>query len=619
MALDLIQGFLDGIRPIPRLSVSEWADNHRRLSSMASAEHGPWRTNRTPFLKEIMDKLSATDPTQEVVVMKGAQLGLTEAGNNWVGYIIHITPAPTLMVMPTDETIKRNSKIRLDPMIEASPVLRERIAPARSRDSGNTLTQKEFAGGVLVLTGANAAAGLRSMPVRFLYLDEVDGYPIDLEGEGSPIDLATARTRTFANRKIYKISTPTIDGISVIQKEFLTTDQRYFFVPCPHCGSMQHLLWEQMKWEKGKPETAKYECVHCNELIEERFKNVMLPEGQWKPTVEANITMKKVGYHLNSLYSPFGWYSWADAAKEFEDAENDSNKMKTFVNTVLGLTWKEKGDAPEWQELYNKRETYTLNRPHDDVCFLTCGVDVQGDRLELEIVGWYHGKRSYSIDFRVLDGDTAKEEVWNKLRAILDETFYTTDNRPLKIAVMCVDSGFNTSHVYRFCMTQDSGRVIPIKGQDRGAIMVSAPRPVVTTQNGKPIGRIKVWQVTVGMIKSELYGWLKMNKNEDGTIPAGYCHFPQYDQFHFKSLTAEKVQIVKDRKGFDKYEWVKEFKRNERLDCRVYARAAAFIYGIDRMREEDYDELRYQWIEEKEQKEEQPRENGFLRGRSKWL
>jgi phage terminase large subunit GpA-like protein len=267
-------------------------------------------------------------------------------------------------------------------------------------------------------------------------------------------------------------------------------------------------------------------------------------------------------------------------------------------------------------DLYNKRETYDLNKPHEDVCFLTAGVDVQADRLELEIVGWGVGKRSWSVDYRVLDGDTSKDEVWKKLAAIINETWHTVDGRLLQLSMMCVDSGYNTSHVYAFCVKQDSSRVIPIKGHDKAAVMVSAPRPVVINQEGKPIGQIKVWQVASSMIKSEVYGWLKMQKNEDGSTPTGYCHFPQYDQFHFKSLTAEKVQVVKDRKGFDKHEWVKEFKRNERLDCRVYARAAAFVFGMDRMRDEDYETLRVGVSKEEKQA---PPENYLLKGRKSWL
>lgn len=213
---EIIKGFIDGLRPEPRLSVSQWADKCRVLSTISTAEPGVWRTSRTPYLREIMDKLGVSDAVQEVIVMKGAQVGLTEAGNNWIGYTIEVSPCPFLAVQPTKDMAERNSKIRIQPMIEAAPTLAAKIKPARSRDSGNTILKKEFPGGILVMTGANSASGLRSMPARNVFLDEVDAYPLDLDGEGSPIDLAKARTRTFPKKKIFIISTPTIEGQSII-------------------------------------------------------------------------------------------------------------------------------------------------------------------------------------------------------------------------------------------------------------------------------------------------------------------------------------------------------------------------------------------------------------------
>lgn len=600
--LELVKGFFDGLKPIQRMSVSEWSDSYRFLSPNASAEPGLFRTARTPYLKEIQDKLSSNDITQEVVVMKGAQLGFTEAGNNWVGYIIDISPAPTLMVMPTDDTVKRNSKIRIDPMIEATPRLREKISPSRSRDSGNTTKQKDFPGGVLVLTGANSAVGLRSMPVRFLFLDEVDGYPLDLEGEGSPIDLARARTRTFPRKKIFIVSTPTIEGQSVIEKEFSITDQRKYFVPCPHCGGVQELVWSNLVWEKGNPDSARYQCEHCGELIEERHKTMMLANGSWMATMPQNESSKKVGYHINSLYSPFGWYSWADAARDYEDAENDENKLRTFTNTVLGETWKEKGDAPDWENIYNRRETYATNTIPLEVGFLTAGVDVQKDRLELEIVGWCRGKRTYSIDYRVILGDTEKPEVWNQLAQVVNETWVREDRITMPLRLMAIDTGYNTQFVYEFCRKFDPTRVMPVKGQDSQAIMIAAPRTIDTSWQGKRTGTIKLWNIGVSLIKSETYGYLRLNKAEDGTIPSGYCHFPQYAPEFFKGITGEQLEFKLVR-GFKKYQWVKKYERNEPLDCRVYARAAAAVVGIDRFEEKHWGllEASYGKVERKEQ------------------
>ena len=252
-ALDLLRAWRDGRTPDPELTVSRWADSHRLLSPRGANEAGRWRTSRTPYLREIMDALSPMHPAQRIVVMKGAQIGATEAGNNWIGYIIHHAPGPMLAVQPTVELAKRFSQQRVDPLIEESPVLREKVAPARSRDSGNTVLSKEFPGGILVMTGANSAVGLRSMPVRYLFLDEVDAYPPSADEEGEPVALAEARTRTFSwRRKVFLVSTPTVKGLSRIEREFEASDQRRFFLPCPLCGAAQWLKFERLKWGEGQ-------------------------------------------------------------------------------------------------------------------------------------------------------------------------------------------------------------------------------------------------------------------------------------------------------------------------------------------------------------------------------
>jgi phage terminase large subunit GpA-like protein len=600
MFADYIKGFLDGLRPVKRLTVSEWADSFRMLPSVGAAEPGPYRTDRTPYMREIMDCLSETSDVREVVFMKAAQIGATEAANNWIGYIIDIAPAPSMMVMPTDDTVKRNSRIRIDPMIQETPTLRERIKPARSRDSGNTVFSKDFPGGVLVMTGANSAVALRSMPVKNLILDEVDGYPLDLDGEGSPVELARARTRTFARRKILLISTPTVEGQSVIEAEFQTTDQRYYQVPCPHCGVMQALEFEQLVTETGKtvydyqgspPTAVYYKCTHCSELIEERMKMHMLPQGQWVSFVPENYSQHRRGYHLNSLYSPLGFYSWLELSMDYLKAKTSNDTLKTFFNTVLGKTWAEPGESPPWENLYNRRENYALNAPPAEVAFITAGVDVQKDRLELEIVGWCKGKRSYSIDYRVLLGDTAQLDVWEQLAAVVSETWERADGVLVPLSVMAIDAGYNTSHVYTFCRRFDATKVIPTKGQEALGVVVSPPRQVDTSRSGKKVGGVKVWGVGVSVVKSEIYGWLRQEIAEDGTPPPGYCHFPQYDQHFFKGLTAEelKFRIVR---GFRKYEWVKKYERNEPLDCRVYARAAASVVGMDRFQDHHWDTMR---------------------------
>lgn len=577
-----ITKFFQGLRPLDRITVSQWADKYRFLSPVSSAESGQYRTSRTPYLRDIMDCLSVHDSHRKIVFVKAAQIGGTEGASNFVGYAMHIAPAPTMFVQPTDKMVERLSKGRIDPLIENCPELKQRVAPAKSRDSNNTITQKNFPGGLLLMVGANSAAGLRSVPIRNLILDEVDAYPQDLDGEGSPIDLAIARTRTFPNHKIFMLSTPTIEGLSAIEREFLETDQNYYHVPCPHCGVMQPLVFANLKWEEGKPQTAKYKCNHCGELIAERHKITMLANGQWVPAKPENVNHDVIGFHLNSLYSPYGWHSWEQIARDFIAAKENPSKLKVFVNTTLGQTWAEKGEAPPYKNLYNRREQYKTNHVPADVCFLTAGVDVQRDRLELEIVGWCADKRSYSIDYRVIEGDTAGTAVWDDLAAVVGERWPRKDGMEFPIRMMAVDTGYNTTHVHTFCRRFVGDRVIPIKGQDHLGIAFSPPKQVDITKAGKKVGKMRQWNIGVSFLKTELYAHLRLEKDENGIPPPNYCHFPEYDEHYFRGLTAEE-QVVKVVRGYRKLQWVKRYERNEPLDCRVYARAAAAILGLDRL------------------------------------
>ena len=268
-------------------------------------------------------------------------------------------------------------------------------------------------GGILVMTGANSAVGLRSMAARYLFLDEVDAYPGDVDGEGDPIKLALARTRTFARRKVFMVSTPKITGTSRIEAAYEESDQRQYWVPCPACRQYQVLQFPQIRWPKGEPERTVYICEHCEAAIENHQKHWMLPRGQWRAAAPGRG--KAAGFHLSSLYSPVGWFSWADAAKMFSDAQKNPALLQVCVNTVFGETWAQQGDAPEWRRLYDRREEYRIGTVPAGGLFLTAGVDIQKDRIELEVVAWGRGKESWSVDYQVLEGKTAEAPVWAKL------------------------------------------------------------------------------------------------------------------------------------------------------------------------------------------------------------
>lgn len=594
--------FWEGMRPDPLLTVSQWADRYRILSQKASAEPGRWDTERTPYLREIMDVLSPMSTVEEVHFMKGAQVGGTECGNNWIGYVIDWAPGPMMGVQPTVDLAKRNSKQRIQPLIEECPRLSEKVKASKSRDSGNTILEKDFPGGRLVLTGANSAVGLRSMPARYLFLDEVDGYPGDVDGEGEPTALAKARTRTFKrNKKIFNCSTPTFAGRSRIESGYDNSDRRKYHVPCPHCAHTQHLKWSQLHYEifknavgKDEPRDVHYVCESCSGRIEEYHKTWMLKNGRWVAEFPGVRGGKVAGFHLNSMYSPLGWFSWADAVQQWLDAQGKPEELRGFINTVLGETWKDKGDAPEWQRLYERREEYQQGTlPSTEIYYLTAGVDVQAKRIEYEVVGWGKDKQSWSVEYGIIEGDTSTEAPWNELAPLLQRTWTHTKGYTLPLRFMAVDSGFNTQVVYNWVRKQPLTQVMAVKGMPDGALLLSQPSSVDVRQDGRKIKRgLRLWPVGVGVAKTELYGWLKLDAPLDGQpFLAGYCHFPQYGDEYFKQLTAEQL-VVRIVKGQRRYTWEKTRDRNEALDCRVYARAAAARGGLDRNTDEQWEDLR---------------------------
>ena len=599
-AQEIERAWREGLTPDPLLTVSEWSDRHRMLSSKASAEPGRWRTSRTPYLKAIMDCLSPTSPVERVVFMKAAQLGATEMGSNWIGYVIHHAPGPMMAVWPTVEMAKRNSKQRIDPLIEESSALAGLIATARSRDSGNTILAKEFRGGVLVMTGANSAVGLRSMPVRYLFLDEVDGYPLDVEGEGNAISLAEARTRTFARRKIFIVSTPTISGASAIEREYEASDQRRYFVPCPHGNHRQWLRFEQLRWDKGLPATAAYICEACDTAIAEHHKTWMLEHGEWRAMADG----KTAGFHLSSLYSPVGWRAWREIAAAWEAAVSKESgsaaAIKTFKNTELGETWVEEGEAPDWQRLAERREDYSVGTVPLGGLLLVGAADVQKDRIEASVWAFGRGKESWLIEHRVLLGDTARDNVWKRLAEMLTESWTHASGAALPLARFALDTGFATQEAYTFVRACRDPRVMAVKGVARGAALIGTPTAIDVSQGGKKLRRgIKVFSVAGGIAKLEFYNNLRKSADvgEDGltpVFPAGFVHLPKIDAEFIQQLCAEQLITRRDRNGFPVREWQKMRERNEALDCYVYARAAASAAGLDRCEERHWRELERQ-------------------------
>lgn len=594
--MNIGQSLLNGLKPIPITLVSDWANANRYLTSESAAEPGRYSTSRTPYIVEIIDFLSANSPGTTVDIMKGHQLGLTEAALCLLGYYIDVSPCPTMYLLPTLDNAKDFADTRFTTMVNASPALSLKIRPARERDSGNTKLMKTFSGGFTKFPGANSAASLASKAIRVLIEDETDRYPSDADGEGQPHKIAEKRQSTFGlKKKTMRISTPGNEHTSVIEPEYLKGDQRKYHVPCPHCGSYQELKFEQLAFDENDlSKGVFYQCIEseCKAQIEERYKTKMLASGKWVPSCPEKQSVFRRSYHINSLYSPIGWLSWSEIVREYLDSKDDPAKFKVFVNTILGETWKETGEVPEWENVYHRSGEVEPNKISNDIYFITCGVDTQGDRLEAHFIGWGKNKIKQSIDYRVFLGSPGTDRPWNELAKTLDERWVRPDGVEIPVKLMAIDTGgHHSSEVYAFCRKYDSTRVIPVKGSNNfNALTVTSPKPVDTTKSGKKIGKMKVWVVGVSSVKSEIYNWLKLSKTTD-VVPPGYFFIPKYPETFFRGITAEQLQTKTDKKGFRVYEWVKKYRENEPLDTTVYARAAAAVIGIDRMNDFHFDEV----------------------------
>lgn len=518
-----------------------------------------------------MDALSDSE-IHTVVMQKSAQVGFTEVLLNILGYYMSQDPSPILWVNPTLEMSEVASKTRLAPMLRDTPILRGLVSDTKAKDSSNTLLSKVYPGGILALAGANSPAGLASRPIRIVLCDEVDRFPASAGPEGDPVNLAIKRSATFQNRKIILGSTPTIKGISRIEAAYLQSDQRRYYVPCPDCGEMQHLVWANLNWQPNAPESAVYACRQCGSAINEKHKARMLARGEWRADA---VAPGIAGFHINELYSP--WRRWSDVVKDFLSAKASPETLKTWINTSLGECWEEQSEKSDPTTLLSRRENYTAAHLPARVLYLTAGVDAQDDRLECEVVGWRQDGRdsppeSWGIEYLVLRGDPARMDVWNQLDTILKRDYRTEDNRTLRISAACVDSGgHHTAQVYAFAEARKGRHIYAIKG-------MPGARPIWSHKAGKSIKyKAQVWHVGSDTAKDAWYS--RLRTKEDGP---GYCHFPlEYSEHFFEMLTAEQVR-TKYSKGRPIREWfLPAGKRNEALDIRVYALAGLLARPVN--------------------------------------
>lgn len=589
------QAWRTGLALDPIVQVSEWADDNRQLSRKVAAEAGEWRTSRTPYLREPMDCLSVTSPVQDVVFVAGTQVGKSETGMNWLGYSIDRVPSPFLVVLPTLTLAKRWSRQRLAEMVDSTPVIKAKAAEKRSRDSANTILEKEFDGGsMVVVTGANSAVGLRSMPARNIHFDEVDAYPGDVDGEGDPIGLAANRQDTFGARaKRLYTSTPTEKDASEIEFRYLQSDRRRYYVACPHCGTEQPLVWadtdgrRRLHWVNDDPDTVTYICADpdCGCLIEERHKPELLATGRW--IAESPGPNKAAGFLINSLYSP--WVRWPALVREFIEAEKaaengDHAKLKKFWNTRLALTWEQPGDRIKANALLEraKAQTYRLGTVPPGGLVLTAAVDVQPDRLELLIIAWGLGEEVWIVDYRVIYGDTNEDDPWTDMREIVRTPVRNAWGRDLYVRACAVDTGYNAQRCYAWLRDHAQEGFFGVKGfgEEKRPVLGKRSAQDFNWQGVKIENGAYIYPIGTFAAKEQLTGWLKLEGRGAHRI-----HFsPELPADFFDQLTVERL-VTKWVGGKAKREWWKpKTARNEVLDLAVYNMAAAYFVGLPRWR-----------------------------------
>lgn len=527
----------------------------------------------------------------------------SEVGLNWVGYTMDHAPSSMLAVLPTVEVGERWSKQRLAPTIADSPRLREKVNPARSRDSGNTVSSKEFDGGILIITGANSAAGLSSMPIKKLLLDEIDRFPIEIDEEGDPLDIAEARVSNFPQHKIYKCSSPTIESLSRINRDWKRSDQRRYFVPCPHCGEKQHLQWDHLKYSQTDPSDAKYGCEHCGSLVDEHYKTQMLESGEWRATFPERSV---VGFHLNALYSPIGLgRNWVWLAKRYEEVKRDPPRLKVFVNTRLGECWVDPDEKMDWEEIKARAESYQLRDIPQGCLVLSAGVDVQKDRIEVQVLGWGRGEQCWVIDYQIIPGDPTRPEVWALLDEYIARPFVNLFGVTLRIRLTGVDTGYLPDDCLNYTRTRSRHGVFAVKGSSTsGRQIIGRATKVDVTWKGATIkGGAEHWMIGPDTAKARFFARLAGDRKH-AHAHERMVRFPEnLPEDYYMQLTSEVFDPHKRK-------WVKRAsQRNEALDTFVYAMAAGMhpLIRVHAARESDWAKLEAS-IEPQDRRQKEPGE-----------
>ena len=567
------------MKPPDDLSVTEWAEKNRRLSSEASAEPGPWRTERTPYLREVMDTF--TDPkVRHTVMVAASQVGKSEVLNNCIGYIIDQDPGSILFVHPTTIDAKEYSKLRIAPMIRDCPTLKKKVADPKSRDSNNTILQKSYPGGILTLCGSTEAHALASKPIRYVLGDERDRWATSAGNEGDPWDLAMARQTTFYNSMAFEVSTPTIKNASAIEAAYSTGTMERWKSRCPHCGEYHEIQWADIRFEYDeiivagrktfKATKIYYCCPGCGCISDE--VTMKRAPAKWEADNPAAYEQGTRSFWLNAFVSQ--WASWESIILKYLNAVGSSRKMQVVYNTCFGELWEDRGDLEDEDSLMARREEYSAELP-DGVLVLTAGVDTQDDRMEYEVVGHGHFGETWGIEKGIIMGRPDDEATWRKLdETVFDRIFRFEDSIGLRVSMSFVDEGGHfTQDVRLQCRKRISKKVFCIKGMSGPDKPYTAPpKKQKIIVNQRAIGTC--WQYQLGVDSGKQ---IIMDNLSVKTPGSKYCHFPKRDDYgpgYFAGLLSERLEYDAGKKQPWVWKKIPGHERNEALDCRNYALAA---------------------------------------------
>lgn len=569
---------LEAFKPPERYTVSEWADNFRVLTNI-SAEPGRWRTNRTPYLKEPMDKF--TDPLiEQIVLCFGAQLGKTETELNMIGYALDQTQSPVMMVYPTDAIAKFASDKRVQPMIKSVKSISDNF------DENSKLLELDFNNGnYMVLVGANSPSSLASRSIKYLFFDEIDKYPAFSGKEADPIKLAKERTKTFVDKKIVMVSTPTVESGNIWQALMNANERRQYYVPCPHCGVSQTLKFKQIKWPDEHNDnadmirdTAYYECEHCGEHIYDKHKMEMLRHGEWRAANKPQSKVRSISYHLSSIYSP--WVTFGDVAYEFKNSKGTPASLMNFINSWLAEPWRS-AKTKSTQTLHFTESTYDRGVVPDKATLLIASVDVQLDHFWWEVRAYAPGVKSYLIDY-------GQASTWNDLEEIIVNREYPSEyGEPRQVMKAGIDSGFRTDEVYQFC-ARFPEICIPLKGSSNHKTL-TAPYSMSSVEKGV-IGGLKLYVLNTDYWKDFIFARMVRPTDEVCTIHL-FKDCPQEYTDHLRSEEKQETRNVKTGEVTVQWKPLTGHPTNHLLDTCTYNAAVADIAGVKYLTEpEEYEE-----------------------------